>query len=206
MGSKRVFAISRRRRGFFGRVVVFSGALGVLILAIAGCGSSGEQKSDAASERAADVEVLNPILGQEMTTIDAYKSVFPILHGEALALAQQFRGQAQAHLDAVTETIRASGGETEAEADELESPGPKTREEALLLVYDEENAGLGQALSAVRHLNTPAPRMLAGSLAASHAQHLAVLRQLLGADLAESVPGAFDTGNTAAPLPPEKAR
>lgn len=199
MGSKRVFAISSQRRGL-GRAAAF---LIVLAIGVSGCGHSGHGAATD-SDKAADVEVLNTVLSQELTTVAAYEQALPRLRGGALAVAGQLRGQNQAHLDAITKAIRGVGGETEAEAGELETPGPKDREEALLLAYEEEKAALGEALDAVPHLNTPAPRTLAASLAASHAQHLIALRQLLGANLAASVPDAFETGDVPAPVPPGK--
>ena len=201
MGSKRAFAISRRRRDF-GRAVAI---LSALTLAVAGCGRSG-QGAATDSEKASDVEYLNTVLAQELTSVDAYARVLPLLQGRALAVARQLRGQEQAHVDAVTKTIRGVGGETEAEASELETPAPKTQDDALRFAYEEENAALAQALDAAPHLNTSEPRMLVASLAASHAQHLAVLRQLLGEDLARSVPDAFETGDVPPPAPPDKAR
>ena len=200
MGSKRVFAISSQRRDF-GRVAVFLFALAIVA---SGCGRSG-QGAATDSDKAADVEVLNSVLSQELTTVDAYQRALRPLHGGALAVAGQLRGQNQAHVDAITKAIRGLGGETDAEAAEFEPPGPKTREEALLLAYEEENAALGQVLDAAPHLNTPAPRTLAAALAASHAQHLTALRQLLGDNLAASVPDAFESGDVPAPVPPGKA-
>jgi hypothetical protein len=140
-----------------------------------------------------------------LTTVAAYEQALALLRGGTLAVTGQLRGQDQAHLDAITKAIRGVGGETEAEASELESPGPKGREEALLLAYEGENASLAEALDAAPHLNTSAPRMLTASLAASHAQHLTVLRRLMGANLAASVPDAFETGDVPAPVPPGKA-
>jgi hypothetical protein len=201
MGSKRAFAISSQRRGL-GRV---AGVLFVLTIVVSGCGRSGHGAATD-SDKAADVEVLDAVLSQELTTVVDYEQALALLRGGSLATAAQLRGQDQAHLDAITKAIRGVGGETEAEASELESPGPKDRREALLLLYEEENAALGQALDAAPHLNTSAPRMLAASLAASHAQHLTVLRQLMGADLAAAVPDAFETGDVSAPKPPGKAR
>lgn len=201
MGSKRVFAISSRRRGF-GRAAVF---LAVLTVALSGCGRSG-QGAATDSEKASDVEVLNTVLAQELTLVDAYARLLPLLREDALLVARQFHGQNQAHADAMTKAIRGVGGETDAEAVELEAPGPQTAEEALLAAYEEENAALAQALDAAPRLNTSAPRMLAAALAASHAQHIAALRQLLGDDLAESVPSAFETGDVPPPVPPDKAR
>lgn len=201
MGSKRIIAISSQRRGL-GRVAVFSL---VAAIAVGGCGRSGHGAATD-SDKAADVEVLNTVLSQELTTVAAYEQALARLRGGALAVAGRLRGQDQAHLDAITKAIRGVGGETEAEASELEAPAPKDREAALLLAYEEENAALDEALGAVPHLNTPAPRMLAASLAASHAQHLVALRQLFGEDLAESIPQAFETGDEPAPAPAPKAR
>src|SRR6188768_1008770 len=143
MGSKRVFAISSQRRGF-GRVAVVVVALAI---AVAGCGRSG-QGAATDSDKAADVEVLNTVLSQELTTVDAYERVLALLRGRSLAVAGQLRGQDQTYLDAITRAIRGVGGETDAEAAELEPPGPKSQEEALLLAYEEENASLGEALDA----------------------------------------------------------
>jgi rubrerythrin len=199
MGSKRVFAISRRRRDL-GRAAA---KLLALTVVVAGCGGS-DQGAVTESEKAADVEVLNAALAQELTSVDAYGRVLPLLRGRALAVAGEFRGQEQAHVDAVTKAIRGMGGEIEAEAAELEAPGPKTPEEALRSAYEEENAALGQALEAAPRLNTPAPRMLAAALAASHAQHIAILRQLLGEGLAQAVPGAFETADVPPPAPPDE--
>jgi len=201
MGSKRVVAISSQRRGL-GRVAVF---LFALAIAVSGCGRSGHGAATD-SDKAADVEVLDSVLSQELTTVAAYEQALGQLRGGTLTVVGQLHGQDQAHLDAITKAIRGVGGETEAEASELESPGPKSREEALLLAYEEENAALGEALDAAPHLNTPAPRMLAASLAASHAQHLVALRQLFGEDLAESIPQAFETGDIPPPTPATKAR
>lgn len=201
MGSKRVFAISSQRRGL-GRVAVFAVALAI---AVAGCGRSG-QGAATDSDKAADVEVLNALLSQELTTVDAYERALAQLRGQALAVAEQLRGQDQTHLDAITRAIRGVGGETDAEAAEFEPPGPKSAEEALLLAYEEENVSLGEALDAAPHLNTAAPRTLAAALAASHAQHLVALRQLLGASLAASVPEAFEAGDVPPPASPAKTR
>jgi hypothetical protein len=199
MGSKRVFAISSQRRGF-GRVAVFLVALAIVV---AGCGKSG-QGAATDSEKAADVEVLNGLLSRELTAVDAYGRVLALLRGPALAVAGQLSGQDQVHVDAITKAIRGVGGETDAEAAEFESPGPKSRGEALLLAYEEENASLGEALGAAPHLQTSAPRTLATALAASHAQHLVALRQLLGDSLSTSIPGAFEPGDVPPPAPPPK--
>ncbi len=62
-----------------------------------------------------------------------------------------------------------------------------------------ESASVAFDLRAISHLTSPWPRSLLGSIAANQAQHLVVLRRLLGADVAESIPGAFEDGTTPSP-------
>ncbi|HEY0390618.1 MAG TPA: ferritin-like domain-containing protein [Solirubrobacterales bacterium] len=195
MGSKQRKCLSRQRRGF-GRAAVF------LVLAAAivagGCGRQGHG-AETDSEKAADVAVLNSILAQELTTVAAYEQGLPLQRGRTLAVARLFRGQDQAHLDALTKAIRGLGGETEAEASELESPGPRNQADALTLAYEEENAALSEAQSGVAHLQFTAPRALSAALAANHAQHLAILRQSFGTGLLRAVPEAFESGDEPPP-------
>jgi len=199
VGSKLRIAVSWRRRGFCHAAVFFVAALAVVT---SGCGRSGQgAKTD--SEKAADVEILNVALAQELTTIEAYERALPLLRGQMLTVGRQFRGQDLAHVDALTKVIRNLGGETDAEASELESPPPKSQAEALVLAYEEENAALAEAMDAAPGLQNAAPRTLAAALAASHAQHLVVLRQALGANFTEAVPDPFESGE--APPPPSAA-
>lgn len=195
MGTKRSKCLSRRWRGL-GRAAVFL-ALAPAIFA-GGCGHGGHGAATD-PEKAADVEVLNSVLAQELTTVDAYRRALGHLRGPMLAVAREFHGQDQAHVDALTKAIRGLGGETEAEASEPEPPGPHSRGEALVLVYEEENAALSQAQAGSAHLQFSAPRSLAAALAASHAQHLAILRQGLGSGLAAAAPEAFESGDAPPP-------
>ncbi len=192
MVAERPCVVSRRRRGF-GRVVSISAVALLALLLAAGCGKKGQgAKTDA--EKAADVETLDTVLAAELTAVDAYGRAIPRLRGEALALARQLRGQGYAHVDAINKAVRGLGGTVDAEAAEPEGPPPADREAALVSLYEAENAALAQALDASAHLELGAPRTLGASLLASHAQHLVVLRQLLGADLAASVPQPFESG------------
>ncbi|HEX6753698.1 MAG TPA: ferritin-like domain-containing protein, partial [Solirubrobacterales bacterium] len=169
-----------------------------LTLVVAGCGKSGQgAKTD--PEKAADVALLNGLLAQELTLASAYGHGLDRLRGPMLLAAAEFRGQSQAHANALTKAIRGLGGETEAEAAEIETAGPRSREEALRLDYEGENRALALALEAAPRLQFEAPRTLAAALAANHAQHLVVLRQGLGASAAASVPEPFETGEEPPP-------
>jgi hypothetical protein len=200
MGSEQANVNCGRRRGF-GRAAVF--LVAVLALLGSGCGKSG-QRAKTDSEKAADVEVLNTLLAQELTTIDAYERGIPLLRGQLRAAGRQFRGQAQAHVDALTKAVRGLGGETDAEVAELEVPAPQSHIEALVFLYEAENAAIAQALDAAPRLEFAAPRTLAAALAGNHSQHLTVLRQGFGVGPATSVPQPFENGEE--PPPGAEAR
>jgi rubrerythrin len=193
MGVWRSTAVSERRHGVSRAVSVFVLAL----VLFAGCGHSGHGAATD-SEKAGDVEILNAALARELTAVEVYTKGMARLHGPLLALGRQLRGQDQAHVDALTKAIRGLGGEIDAEAEELESRRPSDEAEALTLAYEEENAALAGSLEATPRLQTSAPRALAAALATSHAQHLVVLRQALGADPLAAVPEPFEPGD----LPP----
>jgi predicted small lipoprotein YifL len=198
MGAKRDSFFQERRHG--GRRAVSLFAVVVAAFALAGCGKSGHG-AETDSDKAADVEILNGALAQELTAIDAYTRALAVLRGRQLATARELRGQDQAHVDALTKAIRGLGGETEAEASVLEGPPPRGGDDALLLLYEEENAALATALDVSPRLSFPAPRGLSTALAASHAQHLVVLRQALGTGLTEAVPEPFEPGDLPPPAP-----
>jgi hypothetical protein len=188
--------VSERRRGIACRAALFFAAT-ALALAVAGCGKSG-QGARTDPEKAADVEILNGLLAQELVLAGAYGRGLDRLRGPMLAAAAEFRGQSQAHADALTKAIRGLGGETGA-GPGGGAPRPRSRQKALTLGYEEENRALALALEAAPRLQFDAPRTLAAALAASHSQHLAVLRQGLGASPAASVPEPFETGEEPPP-------
>lgn len=169
-----------------------------MAVVVCGCGRPGHG-AETDSDKAADVEILNDLLAQELTAVAANERALPLLHGRMLAVGRQFLGQDQTHVDALTKGIRGLGGETDAEAAELEPTALKSQADALVFAYEEENVALSEAQSAVAHLQFTAPRALASALAASHAQHLAILRQGLGAGLVGAAPEAFESGDEPPP-------
>jgi hypothetical protein len=188
-------------------------ALAALLVAaglLGGCGGDGGEGGgdvQATDEKAADSAVLNVAIGQEMTLIEGFDSGLPLLRrAEARALFGQFIAQEREHIDGFTKAMRGLGGEVEAEAEELDLSSVKTERDALLLAYQLTASQLTHFLDDVTHLQTRAPPSFAASIAASQAQHLVALRRLLGADLSESVPEAFDTGEVPPPAAPTPSR
>lgn len=169
----------------------------VAILAVA-CGGSG-RGAETDGEKAADVEVLNSALAAELTAVAAYTRGLPLLRGPLRAVGRELLAQEREDVDALTKAIRGLGGETDAQEGELDFSGVKSGGDFLRLVYELESAALASYLDAAPRLFNAAPRSLAASLAAGHAQHLVVLRQGLGVDLAAAAPEAFDSGEIPPP-------
>lgn len=184
---------SERRRGASRAVA----CLAVLCAtALLGCGS-GETSEE--SEKAADAELVNSLLSGELTLLRAYGPSLAAVRGSDRALLLRLRGQDQAHVDGLTKVLHGLGAETDAEAEELEEERPKGRGEAIVLVYEAENAALAEALAAAPKLETYAPGALATGLATSHAQHLVLLRWALGAPPVALVPTPFEPGDEPPP-------
>lgn len=175
-------------------------------LSIVACGGGdSDNASTTGDEKAADAELLNDAIGQELTTIDVYGFGLPLLGAKAAPVGRQLLGQTQEHMNALTKSMRGLGGEVEAEKEELDLSEVKNENDFLVYAYEREMAGLAYYEDIVTRLETPAPRRLATSIAASKAQHIVALRQLLGADLLESFPEAFDSSAVPAPgVPPEE--
>jgi hypothetical protein len=168
-------------------------------LALAACGGTGPGTTTSVPDKAADAEILDNVLARELAAVRAYDRTLSLLHGPALAGAREFRGAEQEHVDAVIKALRGLGEPAEPADEEIESEGLKTQADALGFLYEVESVSVARGLRAISHLTAPWPRALLGSIVANQAQHLVVLRRALGADAAESIPGAFEDGTTPDP-------
>jgi rubrerythrin len=191
------------------RIFLALPVLAVLGAFLAGCGGGGGgdttstaavEHAPAAEEQASDAEMMNVALTQELTLIQVYNHSLRLLHGEEADLARQFLAQEQEHVDGITRTLRGLQGETDAEGEEVDYTRVKTAEDAVFQLYGMTNLQLRHYIDDVAHLNTVAPRSFVTTMAANEAQHLVAFRQLLGADLGEAVPEAFDGGEVPPPV------
>jgi hypothetical protein len=185
-----------------GRAAVVCACL-FLAFSVVACG--GGHASTGAGEKEADAAVIDGALEGELTAVDAYTRALGSLRGQALLLARRLRGQDQEHVDALTKAMRGLGAAVEAEAAELEGGGGD-RTAALDLAYEQESAALAYDIGAESRLYTTGPRTLAAALAASHAQHLVLLRQALGVPLTAAAPEALESGDVPPPREPAEAR
>lgn len=170
------------------------------LIAFSGCGGGGGGETTAAvTDKEADVELMNEVLGRQQAAVAAYEEALPKLRGPALAAAQQFRGQEQEHVDATVKALRGLGGAAEPPEEPVEAGQLRTEEDALRLLYELESASIDFELSAISKLTYPWPRALLGSMVADQAQRLVLIRRALGAEPLEAIPSAFENGTTPAP-------
>jgi hypothetical protein len=187
---------NRIMRGRAVRRALALGVVGVGLLAgLSGCGGDGGSSTD----KATDVRVLNEILGRQLAAVDAYDGALSALHGGQLTLTRRFRAQEQEHVDATTKTLRGLEGEADPPAETIETGNLKTPREAMHFLYELESATIDAELSAVAKLTIAWPRPLIAAMAANQAQRLVLIRRALGAPARETVPSAFETGETPAP-------
>ncbi len=168
---------------------------------VTGCGGGDAGPGGTAdAEKAADAEIVNTAIGQELTLIDAYRQGLPLLGGEDRRVARHFIAQEQEHINGLTKLLRGLNGDYEGEAGETDFSEVKSERDFLTLAYEMTSDQLTAYIYDVPSLATPAPQALAATMAANEAQHLVVLRQALGLDRVASVPEGYDNGEIPAPL------
>jgi rubrerythrin len=198
---------ARRRHAHQALAAFLVAAMLAAAALLAGCGDDGSDSGgggggDLAAEKAADAEILNVAISQELTLVEAFDLGLPMLRRpQARGLFRQFIAQEREHIDGFTKAMRGLGGEVDAEPEEVDLTEVKSERDYLLFAYDLIGLQLTHFLDDVTHLHNRAPQSFAAAIAASQAQHLVVLRQLLGANLREAVPEAFDTGEVPPPTP-----
>jgi hypothetical protein len=179
------------------RALLLAAAVAVLAAVLTACGGGGS--SSTVAEKEADIAVLNEILGRQQAAIAAYEQVLPRLRGPALLAARQFRAQEQEHVDATMKILWGIGGKAEPAAETIEAEDLKTQADALNFLYEMESGTIHIELGAVERLHADWPRPRLAAMAANGAQHLVLVRRGLGAKPLETVPEAFETGDTPAP-------
>jgi hypothetical protein len=179
-------------------------ALAALVLAAAlgACGAGGRGGDETAASPAAkeaDAALLNEILSRQLGVVAAYPQGMAGMDTATLVLLRRFRAQEGEHADGIVKSLRGLNEEADAEPEAIEAGTLKDRADRLRFVYAMESATIQAELSALGKLESPTPRTLLASTVANQAQHLAVLRRLLGAKPIETFPVPFETGNTPAP-------
>jgi len=184
------------RGGAMRRGLVLCLLLGGMVIGLSACGSDG---GGSTTDKAGDVRVLNELLARQLAAVAVYEEVAGELNGEDLAAARAFLAQEQEHVNATTKTLRGLDAEADPPPETIDVGRLGSREEAIPLLYEMESATIDAELHALAQLTIGWPRPLVASMAANQAQRLVLIRRALGAGPLESIPEAFETGETAAP-------
>ncbi|HXQ88960.1 MAG TPA: ferritin-like domain-containing protein [Solirubrobacterales bacterium] len=182
----------RRMRRAFALALLAAG----LAAGLVACGGGDD---GSAVDPEADAAVLNDVLGRQLAAVAAYGEALPALRGADLAMARRFRVQEQEHVDATTKTLRGLEEPADPAAEEIEAGDLRTGDDALDFLYRLESATIDAELNAVSKLTVGWTRPLIAAMAANQAQRLVLIRRALGAGPLETVPEAFETGETSAP-------
>jgi len=163
-----------RRRCDCGRAAFLVLALLLTAVSAAGCGGSGHG-AETDPEKGSDAAILNMGLARELTLLGVYTRGNRLLPARRRALGRRLRAEQQEYVDAITKAIRGLGGDTEAEAEEVDLGRVKGAPGLLALATELEDAAVDFYVDEAAHLYTPAPRTLDAWLAAGHGGHLGML-------------------------------
>ncbi len=167
---------------------------GGAIVGLVGCGKSSSRpnlRSLAPAARSADVVLLNRALDLEHEAIAAYTAGIPLLDGRAKKAAQLFLEQELSHAGEMSGLVKQAGGKPNKPRSSYDLGRPRTGSDVLRLLHELEHRELRLYLAAITQLTPGAVRAAIAAVLANDAQHVAVLRSVLGL---APVPGAFVTG------------
>ncbi len=160
------------------------------VVMLAGCGGAVAQaRMD--SDPAQDSSILNVALGLEHEAIAAYQigAESGLLQPAVLETAVLFQSQHKAHRDALTDAIRALGGnpvepkEINAYAEDLKADTISSQADILVLAARLEKGAANAYLGVIPAFADPTFAQISGRLAADETMHWTVLASALGEQL-----------------------
>jgi hypothetical protein len=187
----------RSRRGLIGGAVAAAGTL-----VLAGCGgSSGSARTDSTADQTGtsttddtsprDVELLATALELERRTIDAYVACIPLLSKTNAQAAVIWLSAEIQHTGELIALIKQAGGKPAPRANSYElGRMPSNQAQALALLASFEQLQISYYLRTISQLQLATARAAVGTILASDAQHIALLRLVQGKP---AVPSAFVT-------------
>jgi rubrerythrin len=177
------------RRAFLGMCGAAAAAV-----ALPGCG---DDDSGGASRRELDAGFLNVALRLEHVAVVLYADGRDLLRGSARRTAGLFLDQEREHVRRLARTVRGLGAEPAAPRtlEEYRRSFPLLRRgrDVLRFAVDLENRVIRAYVDGLAHISDPRLRRLAGEIAATEAEQVAVLLGELGED---QLPTPFVTGTT----------
>ncbi|MDQ3720094.1 MAG: ferritin-like domain-containing protein [Actinomycetota bacterium] len=148
--------------------------------------------AQARAQPVGDQEVVLGLLALEQRSVLVYEQLVQGAKpsGPTVAAAKLFRRQERRHVEALTEALRGMGATSLPKAPSPQEPRGDSVD-LIRLAAEHEVKCIRAYYEATAKLRSPALLATAAGVMANEAQHLAVLRQLLGGDPS---PVAFVTG------------
>jgi len=163
----------------------------VAAAALAGCGGSRRRLKLGDRSLDSDAELLNSLLHLERRAIAAYTAGAPLLNGRDGRAATAFLRQELAHAGLLLALIKRAGGTAPPRLASYDLGHPRNPRDVLALLHQVERAQLSAYVDAVPRLSPGYLRASVATILADDAQHVSVLRTLLGLN---PVPAAFVSG------------
>lgn len=181
-----------RRRLFGGAGVTLSVGSAAFLAA---CGSNQDLKDEQeqlADTPEADVQILNDALALELTAVEAYSQIQPLLQGVVAAVGAEFLNHEREHVAAIERAVTDAGGRPTKEVLEFDLSDVRTQEEALQFATNLENVAISAYVDSIPKLSSGDLRTTAAQIVANEAEHVTVLQAALGNP---PVASAFVSGN-----------
>jgi Ferritin-like domain len=176
------------------RTLLSAAAAGCGALLLGGCGKSNPlhvRVRRAGPVPGADVGLLNALIDLEHLAIWAYAAGIPLLSKDQAPPAKQFLAQEITHANELGGLIREAGAKPHEPLPAYHVEHPRTAEDVLRLLHRIESDQLAAYVTTIPRLQHGPVRAAALALFANDAQHVAILRLLLGL---EPVPAGLVTG------------
>jgi len=164
---------------------------GAALLAACGTESLHDELSHQPAVARADVEILQHLLDVERLGIAAYTAAAPVLPPSSGDACKQFLAQELAHAGGLIGLIGAAGRKAPDPRPTYDLGSPRTRQEVLALLHWTEHVQVTSYLEALPRLAPARLRAQVAGFFANDAQHLSVVRFLLGEP---ALPAALVTG------------
>jgi Ferritin-like domain len=172
------------RRGLLGGAAAAAGAA-----VLAGCGSSSSaaktsgQTGTSGSKLASphDVELLSAALELERRTVNAYVACVPLLSKNNAKAAALWLSEELEHTGELISLIHQSGGKAQPRADSYEIGSmPRNQAQTFALLAGFEQQQVSYYLRIIPQLQHPTTRAGVATILGCDAQHIALLRLVLG--------------------------
>jgi hypothetical protein len=163
----------------------------VAAAALYGCASSGPRLKLPDRSLDSDAGLLNSLLALERRAIAAYTAGAPLLVGRDGRAATAFLRQELAHAGLLLALIKRAGATAAPRPASYDLGHPRDSRDVLALLHEVERAQLAAYVVAVPRLSPGYLRASVATILADDAQHVSVLRTLLGL---RPVPAPFVSG------------